>query len=91
VILGAIRIDPRNCGFSPSLAGSESDGDEKESAGRGTSLHADEHGQSGVDVPESRPMEGSGAAGSKSNGDEKEGAGGGTPRHVDERGQSGYN
>src|SRR3954469_21910830 len=39
-------------------AGGESDGDEFEGVGAGASLHADQHGQSGVDVQESRTMEG---------------------------------
>jgi hypothetical protein len=59
------------------------------SFGRGILRHADEHGQSGVDVPELRAMERSGVAARESDGDETEGAGRGTPRHVDEHGQSG--
>src|ERR1043166_6246206 len=39
-------------------AGRASDEDFQERAGRGTSFHADQHGQPGVDVQESRPMEG---------------------------------
>ena len=35
-----------------------SDGDEKEGAWRRASRHADQHGQPGVDVLESRPIEG---------------------------------
>src|SRR5947199_422365 len=39
-------------------AGRASDGDEKEGARRRASFHADQHGQPGVDVLESRAMEG---------------------------------
>src|SRR3984957_6426813 len=69
-------------------AGGTSDGDEKEGAWRGTSFHADQHGQPGVDVLESRPMAGSRRARCASDGDEKEGAWGGTSRHADQYGQS---
>ena len=43
--------------------------------GAGASRHADQHGQPGVDVLESRTMEGGRRAGGASDGDEKEGAG----------------
>jgi hypothetical protein len=42
--------------------------------GLGASRHADQHGQPGVDVPESRAMEGGRRAGGASDGDEFEGA-----------------
>ena len=48
-----------------------SDGDEKEGAWRGASRHADQHGQSGVDVQESRAMEGGRGARRASDGDEE--------------------
>jgi hypothetical protein len=38
--------------------GDASDGGVQESVGCGASRHADQHSQSGVDVPESRTMEG---------------------------------
>ena len=43
--------------------------------GAGASFHADQHGQPGVDVLESRTMEGGRRAGGASDGDEKEGVG----------------
>jgi hypothetical protein len=43
----------------------------------------------GVDVPESRTMDGGGKAGSASDGGEKEGVGRGASRHADQHGQSG--
>ena len=46
----------------------------KRMLGAGASRHADQHGQPGVDVLESRPMEGGRRAGGASDGDEKEGA-----------------
>jgi len=52
-----------------------SDGDKKEDVRGGASFHADYHGQSGVDVPESRAMGGGRKAGSASDGDEFEGIG----------------
>src|SRR5579871_5864197 len=64
-----------------------SDGDEKEVAWRGASRHADQHGQSGVDVQESRPMEGGRGARRASDGDEKEGAWRGASRHAEQHGQ----
>jgi hypothetical protein len=39
-------------------AGGASDGDEFEGVGAGASGHAEQHGQSDSDVPESRAMEG---------------------------------
>jgi hypothetical protein len=56
-------------------------------AGRDASLHADQHGQPGIDVQESRAMEGGGRAGGASDGDEKEGAGRGASFHADQHGQ----
>jgi len=35
-----------------------SDGDKEEGAGRGASLHANQHGQSGLDILEPRTLEG---------------------------------
>jgi hypothetical protein len=67
----------------------ENNKDKFKGARTGTPRHADEHNQSGVDVPKSRPMKGSGGAGSESDGDEKEDAGTGTPFHADEHSQSG--
>src|SRR5947207_751105 len=58
----------------------------KGNARPGASFHAD---QPGVDVPESRPMEGGGRAGCASDGDELEGAGDGASRHADQHGQPG--
>jgi hypothetical protein len=49
-----------------------------------TSGHADQHGQPGVDVQESRPMEGGQRAGGASDGDEFEGAGRRASRHADQ-------
>jgi Tetratricopeptide repeat len=68
-------------------AGGASDRDEKEGAWGGASRHADQHGQPGVDVLESRPMAGGRRAGRASDGDEKEGAWGGASRHADQHGQ----
>ena len=53
------------------------------------SFHADQHGQPGVDVQESRAAEGGGRAGGASDGDGKEGAWGGASRHADQHGQPG--
>ena len=49
------------------------DGDEKEGAGRGASLDADQHGQPGVDVLEPGPVEGGRVAGDTGDGDESPG------------------
>src|SRR2546423_14118644 len=66
-----------------------SDGDECEGAWGGASFHADHHGQPGVDVQESRAMEGGRRAGGASDGDECEGAWGGASFHADQHGQFG--
>ncbi|KAF7503908.1 hypothetical protein GJ744_002989 [Endocarpon pusillum] len=47
---------------TPSIAGGASDGDLPEGAWRGASFPADQHGQPGVDVLESRAMKGGGRA-----------------------------
>jgi hypothetical protein len=60
-----------------------------EGARKRASLHANQHGQPGVDVLESRAMEGGGRARSASNRDEEEGAGTGASLHADQHGQSG--
>src|SRR5436190_23792405 len=65
-----------------------SDGDEFEGAWRGASRHADQHGQSGVDVLEARAMEGGRGARRASDGDEKESAWRGASRHADQHEQS---
>jgi hypothetical protein len=70
-------------------AGGASDGDDGEGAWGGASRHADQHGQSGVDVLESRPMEGGGGAGGASDGDECKGAWRGASRNASQHGQSG--
>ena len=59
-----------------------SDGDEKEGAKQGASRHAGQHGQPGVDVQESRPMEGGRRAISKGIGDLQEGARQGASFHA---------
>ena len=61
-----------------------SDGDEEEVARPGASRHADQHGQSSVDVPESRTMEGGGRARGASDGGEEEGARAGASFYADQ-------
>jgi hypothetical protein len=60
------------------------DGDEFEGIGAEASFHADQHGQSGVDVPELRTMEGGRRAKSAGDGDEFEGVGAGVSRYADQ-------
>jgi len=57
----------------------------------GASFHANQHGQPGVNVQESRTMEGGRRAGGASDGDEKEGARLGASTHADQHGQPGVN
>jgi hypothetical protein len=54
----------------------------------GTEDPDDQHGQLGLDVPESRPMDAGGRAGGASGGDEKESAGARASRHADQHEQS---
>jgi len=63
-------------------AGGVSDGDEFEGAWGGASFHADQHGQPGVDVQESRAVKGGRRAVCASDRDEKEGVWGGASRHA---------
>jgi hypothetical protein len=51
------------------------------------SLPADQHGQPGVDVLESRAIEEGGRAGNASDGDEEEDAGTGASLHANQHGQ----
>src|SRR2546423_14350573 len=72
---GGIELEGQSfCrGKVPSTSSKRAEGN----ARPGASFHADQHGQPGVDVLESRPMEGGRRAGGASDGDEKEGAGDG--------------
>ncbi len=63
-----------------------SNGDEKEGAGPGASEHANQHGQSGVDIPESRMIEGGRRARGASDRDKEEGAEIGASRHAGQHG-----
>ena len=70
-------------------AGGAGDGDEQEELGAGASRHADQHGQPGVDVPESRPVGRGRGAGGAGDGDEQEDARSRSIRHADQHGQPG--
>jgi hypothetical protein len=65
-------------------AGGASDGDEFEGIGAEASTHADQHGQSGSDVPELRAMERGRRAEGASDGDEFESVGAGASTHADQ-------
>ncbi|EDN95632.1 hypothetical protein SS1G_11511 [Sclerotinia sclerotiorum 1980 UF-70] len=56
----------------------------------GASRHADQHGQLGFDIPESRTLEGGRRLGCASDGDEKKGVRAGASRHADQHGQLGF-
>ena len=56
------------------------------STGDGASRHAGQHGRPGIDVPESRAVEGGRRAICASDGDEREAAGGGASFHADQHG-----
>jgi tetratricopeptide (TPR) repeat protein len=71
-----------NLALTYSRAGDASNGDEKEGAGPGASLYADQHGQPGVDVQELRAIEGDRRVVCVNDRDEKEGAGPGAFRHA---------
>jgi hypothetical protein len=60
-----------------------SDGDEFEGFGRGSSRLTDQHGQTGVDVQESRSMERGPRPGGPIDKGEKEDARRGASRHID--------
>ncbi|KAI0568330.1 TPR domain protein, partial [Pyrenophora tritici-repentis] len=69
-------------------AGGASDGDSQEEAGSGPSRHADQHGQSSLDLPGSRAVGCSRRAVCASDRDEQEEAGSGPSRHADQHEQS---
>jgi hypothetical protein len=56
-------------------AGGASDGDKEDSARTRASLHADQHGQLGINIPESGMMDRGREAGCASNGDKEDRAG----------------
>src|SRR5947207_1472700 len=84
---GGIELEGQSfCrGKVPSTSSKRAEGN----ARPGASFHADQYGQPGVDVEESRPMEGGRRAGCASDGDELEGAGDGASFHADQHGQPG--
>ena len=61
----------------------------KEASWDRPSLHADQHGQPGVDIQKSRAMGRGGRARGASDGDEQEETGGGPSLHADQHGQPG--